>query len=158
MTSVELKTILADHALWLRGKGGKRANLSGANLSGANLSGADLSEANLSGANLYRANLSEANLSGADLLCQGNMHELRTMQFDTWAIGYTADTLQIGCQRHPIEKWRKWTTEAGREWIAKMDGQALAWADRNLSLVLAMIDANPATWTGHEAKAEEVAA
>jgi hypothetical protein len=158
MTSVELKTILADHALWLRGKGGKRADLRGANLSEANLSGANLSGANLSGADLFGANLSEADLSGADLLCQGNMRELRTMQFDTWPLGYTADTLQIGCQRHPIEKWRKWNTDAGREWIAKMDSTALAWADRNLSLVLAMIDANPATWTGHEAKAEEVAA
>jgi hypothetical protein len=183
MTSVELKTILADHALWLRGKGGKRADLRGADLFKADLSGAnlreaylreaylfkaDLSGANLREANLREANLREANLSGAELsganlrganlLCQGNMRELRTMQIDTWPLGYTADTLQIGCQRHPIEKWRKWNTDAGREWIAKMDGQALAWADRNLSLVLAMIDANPATWTGHEAKAEEVAA
>jgi hypothetical protein len=133
------------------------ANLSRANLSRADLCGADLSRANLYGANLGGANLYGANLCGADLLCQGNMREIRTMQFDAWAIGYTADTLRIGCQHHPIEKWRKWSTDAGRAWIAKMDSAALAWADRNLALVLAMIDANPATPTGHEAKVEEVA-
>ncbi len=76
-TPVELEQILDDHARWLSGTGGKRANLSRANLSGANLSranlsGADLSRANLSGANLsgadlYGADLSRANLYGADL-------------------------------------------------------------------------------------------
>jgi hypothetical protein len=133
------------------------ANLLEANLSGANLSGADLRGANLRWANLREADLSGANLSGANLLCQGNMRELRTMQFDTWAVGYTADTLQIGCQRHSIDKWRKWSTDAGRKWIANMDSGALEWADRNMALVLAIIDANPATPTGHEAEAEGVA-
>ena len=77
ITPAKLNHILADHAKWLRGEGGTRANLSGANLSGANLSEANLSEANLSwtnlswtnlsGANLSEANLSEANLYGANL-------------------------------------------------------------------------------------------
>jgi uncharacterized protein YjbI with pentapeptide repeats len=44
ITPDELKRILYRHAKWLDGKGGERANLSGANLSWA-----DLSEANLSG-------------------------------------------------------------------------------------------------------------
>jgi hypothetical protein len=78
------------------------------------------------------------------------MREVKTIQIDTWEISYTADTLQIGCQTHPIDKWRKWNTEAGRKWVKMMDGKALEWADRNLGLVLAMIDANPATPTGHE--------
>jgi hypothetical protein len=167
MTSEELKAVLDAHAAWLRGDNGKRANLreanlreanlSGANLSGANLSEANLRGANLRGANLRGANLRGANLSEANLLCQGNMTEIRTMQIDTWAIGYTADTLQIGCQRHAIAKWRKWNTDAGRAWVAKMEGAALAWADRNLALVLAIIDANPATPTGHETPAETAA-
>ena len=127
------------------------ANLSGAYLSGANLRCADLEFANLSGANLRCADLEFANLSGANLLCFGNMKEIRTMQIDTWEVGYTADTLQIGCQRHPIGKWRKWNTEAGRKWIEQMDNVALEWADRNLGLVLQIIDANPAAPTGHEA-------
>ena len=39
ITPDELKRILYRHAKWLDGKGGERANLSGADLSGANLSG-----------------------------------------------------------------------------------------------------------------------
>ena len=66
------------------------------------------------------------------------------MQVDTWDIGYTHDTLQIGCQRHAIEKWKKWNTPAGRKWIDSMDEGALDWADKHLDLVLAMIDASPA--------------
>jgi len=170
MTQNEIEAVLSDHALWLRDQGGKRADLRvadlrGADLRGANLRWADLSEANLRGANLRWADLSEANLreanlsvadlrgadlSGADLLCHGNMRELRTMQIGTWAVAYTDDTLQIGCQRHLIDKWREWNTEAGRKWIARMDHEALAWADRNLALILQIIDANPAAPTGQE--------
>jgi uncharacterized protein YjbI with pentapeptide repeats len=52
VNATELATILADHAAWLSGSGGKRADLHDANLHGADLSGADLRNANLSGANL----------------------------------------------------------------------------------------------------------
>jgi len=139
----------------LRGANLRSAYLSGAYLSGADLSGANLSGTNLSGAdlihaNLIHANLSSAYLSGAELRCMGNMREIRTMQIDTWEIGYTSDTLQIGCQRHAIKRWRKWDTEAGQKWIADMDSEAAAWAERNMALVLAIIDANPATPTGHK--------
>ena len=65
MTDIE--KILADHALWLRGEGGARADLSRADLSGADLSGADLTRADLSRADLSRADLSGADLSRADL-------------------------------------------------------------------------------------------
>ena len=72
MTKEEIAAVLADHLKWLRGEGGKRANLSRANLSradlsGANLSGADLTDADLSGANLSGADLTDANLSGAKI-------------------------------------------------------------------------------------------
>ena len=72
MTQEEIAAVLADHVRWLRGEGGKRADLTGADLTGADLSGANLSGANLFGANLFGANLSgadlsRANLSGADL-------------------------------------------------------------------------------------------
>ena len=142
----------------------REANLAEANLREANLRGAYLREANLAeanlrgaylrGANLEGANLEGANLEGAYFTCFGNMKEIRTMQGDTWEIGYTADTLQVGCQRHPIDKWRKWDTVAGRKWIEQMDSKALEWADRNLGLVLQIIDANPATPTGHEKEGE----
>ncbi len=117
----------------------KRANLYGANLSGANLSGA-----NLSGADLYGANLFGANRSYADLRAYGNMKQIKTLQFEKWEIGYTKDQLQIGCQRHEIEKWRKWNTEAGRKWVSMMDGDALEWAEKWLDLVLTIIDKSPA--------------
>ena len=130
------------------------ANLEGANLRGAYLRGANLRGAYLRGAYLRGANLRGAYLWGANLTCFGNMKEIRTMQVDTWKISYTADTLQVGCQRHPIDKWRKWDTVAGRKWIEQMDSKALEWADRNLGLVLQIIDANPATPTGHEKEGE----
>ena len=60
-----LAQTLADHASWLRGEGGARANLSGADLRGADLSGANLRGANLSGADLRWANFSWANLRWA---------------------------------------------------------------------------------------------
>jgi hypothetical protein len=72
-----LSEVIAEHAKWFCGSGGKQADLSGADLSGANLSGAslrranlrwaDLSGADLSGASLSGASLSGASLSGADL-------------------------------------------------------------------------------------------
>jgi len=65
--TIDVKQILEEHQLWLTGKGGKRADLSGANLYRADLSGAILSGANLYRADLFRANLSGANLSGANL-------------------------------------------------------------------------------------------
>jgi hypothetical protein len=77
MTSKELDKVLEEHAKWLCGEGGKRAdlygadlyeaNLYGANLYGANLYGADLYGADLCGANLYGANLCGADLRGANL-------------------------------------------------------------------------------------------
>ena len=63
MNADELKTILADHALWLSNSGKKRANLRWADLRWANLRWADLSGANLSGADQSWANLRAANLS-----------------------------------------------------------------------------------------------
>lgn len=67
MNADELKTILADHASWLDGDGGKKANLREANLRGVNLSGANLRGVNLSGADLSEADLRRANLREADL-------------------------------------------------------------------------------------------
>ena len=67
MSKDELKSILEQHWLWVRGNGGKRANLRDADLKGANLKGADLRDANLQGANLRGADLQGANLRGANL-------------------------------------------------------------------------------------------
>ncbi len=73
MDSSKLKEILDQHQLWIDGKGGSRADLTGANLyyadlRDANLTGANLGYANLGGANLERANLERANLKDAYLV------------------------------------------------------------------------------------------
>ena len=65
MNADELKSILASHAEWLAGRGGKQANLREADLRWTNLSGANLSKSDLRKANLSRAILSEADLRGA---------------------------------------------------------------------------------------------
>ena len=54
---------------------------------------------NLAGANLYDTNLSRADLEGANLLCRGDMKIIHTMQLDSYTIGFTKDTLQIGFVR-----------------------------------------------------------
>ena len=67
MEASELKEILDQHQLWIDGKGGSRADLTGANLYYANLRDANLTGANLTGANLGCANLGGANLVDANL-------------------------------------------------------------------------------------------
>ena len=170
MKSNELSRVLADHAEWNNDQAkGKRANLRCADLNGANLRGANLRDANLRGADLSSANISYANLHGADLRdadlhganlhgadlcgadlrganlrCLGNMFQIKTLQIDRWNVGYTYDTLQIGCQRHAIEKWMKWDTVAGHKWIARMDDNSLEWANKFLPVILNLITVSPA--------------
>ena len=67
MTQDEIDEILKQHELWLRGNGGKRADLHDADLLYAVLRDADLARSNLFGANLRYADLTEANLAGANL-------------------------------------------------------------------------------------------
>ena len=129
----------------LHGANLQGSNLHGANLHGADLQEADLQEADLRGANLRWADLHGANLRGADLLCLGNMQQVKTLQFDTWEIGYTKDTLQIGCQTHSIDKWERWNTKAGHKWVDSMDETALEWAEKYLDLVLEIVATSPAT-------------
>jgi len=69
MDAEELQEILRAHALWMRGKGGQRADLSGAFLRAIDLSDAELINAKLTAAHLERAHLEWAHLAGADLLC-----------------------------------------------------------------------------------------
>jgi hypothetical protein len=67
MEASKLKEILGQHQLWIDGKGGSCADLTGVNLHRANLSDADLRGAILRDANLTYANLTGANLGGANL-------------------------------------------------------------------------------------------
>ncbi len=111
----------------LRGADLSGADLRRAVLSGADLCGADLRDAVLRGADLRRADLRRAVLSGADLWnATGNSREVRTIQTDRWVVTYTAQDMQIGCQRHPITDW--WAFDDER--IARMDCDALDWWER----------------------------
>ena len=83
MTTQEISSILHEHAKWLKGEGGKCADLYGADLRGADLLGANLYGANLRGANLRDANLYGANLCGANLRGAENIDSI------TWSV-YTA--------------------------------------------------------------------
>lgn len=67
MNTDKLQKILADHGKWLRGEGGKRADLRGADPRGADLRGADLRGADLQGAHLRDTDLRGAYLRGANL-------------------------------------------------------------------------------------------
>ena len=117
LTVADLPRILNLHAKWLTGEdGGVRADLTDANLTDANLTDADLRGADLTGAILKGADLRDANLTGADLTdadlrnanltgAIGNANEIKTIQTEVWAIAYTNDVMQIGCQRHAIKDW-----------------------------------------------------
>ena len=125
------------------------ANLRSANLSSANLSYADLSYANLSSANLSYANLRSANLSSAYSLdeammpgCAGNMRELKSLFLDTYQITYTYKHLQIGCEKHLIKEWWKFTDAE----IRSMDGaKAVKWWKSYKAFIKRAIKISPAT-------------
>ena len=90
----ELKKILKEHELWLKGEGGKRADLSNADLRCANLRCVDLRYTNLRYTNLSNADLSFANLSYSNLrytnlrcadLSSANLKDIKT---NIHTIGY----------------------------------------------------------------------
>tara|TARA_R100000951_G_scaffold84582_1_gene72364 strand:- start:40 stop:576 length:537 start_codon:yes stop_codon:yes gene_type:complete len=101
------------------------ADLSGANLRCAYLNRADLNRANLSGADLCDAILCDANLRGANLWSTtGNKREVKSLQLEQYDVTYTAEVIQIGCQRHTIEEWANFS----RDDIAAMDAEdAVEW-------------------------------
>ena len=64
--------------------------------------------------------LSGANLSGASLCGASGLNDwVKCIQIEDWPITYTSDTMQIGCQRHPLEAWKNFTDAE----IRAMDGR-----------------------------------
>jgi len=111
----------------LSGDNLRYADLRGANLRYTNLRGANLRYANLSGANLRYTNLSgadlrDADLSDADLVsCSGNRNQIRSIFIsEYYAITYTSEIMQIGCERHSFDDW--WSFDDKR--ILEMDGKS----------------------------------
>ena len=119
MKSDQLAEVLRKHVLWLADSPeGERANLYGANLS----------RANLSGATLYGANLSGATLS----------FKFAQAYLAPWSVLVTPEYIEIGCQRHPIDRWLDWGRQDDPEEIHAMHSKARAWWNRHKSIVLAM--------------------
>ena len=112
------------------------ANLESANLESAYLRDANLRSANLIGANLMGANLMGANLMGANLICIGDMKYIRTMQIDTYQIGFTKDYLQIGNMKYTIKEWREFTKEVSDE----MDIPMLGWWSKWKEVIFKIIE------------------
>ena len=105
------------------------ANLAHAYLANAYLAGADLAHANLAlaylaGAYLANANLAGADLAGADLNGITGLNDwIKCIQIEDWPITYTAEVMQIGCQRHPLDAWQNFSDAeiramSGREALA----------------------------------------
>ena len=164
MNTSELQKILDEHKVWvesfrlrgdradLSGANLRLANLRGADLSGANLRGADLRGANLRGADLRLANLRDADLSGANLrgadlrgadldgVC-GLNDWIKNIQIEDWPISYTSETMQIGCQRHPLDAWRNFSDAE----IHAMDGRkALTFWHKWRETIFKIIEMAPA--------------
>ena len=132
------------------------AKLSGAMLRHTKLTGAYLWGADLQGANLWYADLRSANLRGVNLRdaylrsCSGNRAEVKSMSvIDVYPITYTADVLQIGCERHLISEWAQFDDDR----IMKMNGSSAMrfwreWKD----YIFMTIEKSPAVPTEHEEK------
>ncbi|MBT8085988.1 MAG: pentapeptide repeat-containing protein [Woeseia sp.] len=99
-------------------------------------------KANLDGAYLRGADLDGAYLRGAI----GNCMEIITTQTDRWTITRTADVMQIGCQRHSIERWWAFSDRQ----IEAMDENALEWWRKWKPILQEMIEIAPARPTRHE--------
>lgn len=103
---------------------------------------ADLSDADLIGASLRDADLSDANLRGANLRgANGVNNHIKCIQIDTYPITYTAEVMQIGCQRHSLAEWAEFSDAQ----IRAMDGsKALAWWKKYSAWIFATIELCPA--------------
>ena len=131
LTQKQINEIATLHQKWLNDEvDGAQANLRAANLRGANLTGA-----NLRGANLTGANLKDANLRGAN----GNLRHIKSIQMEKYYITYTFSIVQIGCERHSIEEWQKFSDET----IAKMDNGALEWWTKWKPIIMQIIEMAP---------------
>ena len=125
------------------------ADLRGAILSGAILIGADLRDAVLRGADLREADLTGADLRNADLRravlwnAMGNGTHIRTIQTDLWAVVYTSEVIQIGCEQHSIADW--WGFDDER--VDAMDRSALEWWQRWKPILKQIIETAPAVPT-----------
>ncbi len=98
--------------------------------------------ADMGGTNLTDATFLSPDFTGADLRwVVGDSRFVQSLQCgDRWAISYTHDTLNIGCQSHAIEQWWAFDDEA----INAMDRNAWVWWQVWKPLLQQIIAASPA--------------
>ena len=94
-TPYELQTVISEHAKWVVGEGGARADLSGANLSGANLYRA----------NLYRADLYGANLYGVKVKTSAAFNGLYKYIAMPVVAEDGTEYIHLGCKFHKVSEW-----------------------------------------------------
>lgn len=86
------------------------------------------------------------NLRGAVLWgCNGNRKQIKSLfMFEKYAVAYTSEHLQIGCENHRISEWWEFDDER----IARMDEGALDWWKENKEFIRSIIEKYPAvpTW------------
>ena len=74
------------------------------------------------------------------------MLEIKSAFLDTWPITYTAEYLQIGCERHPIADWWGFSDDK----IKTMDAGALVWWQKWKGTLRTLVEMSPAVPTGKE--------
>lgn len=74
-------------------------------------------------------------------------------QVDSYMVAYTADTMQIGCQTHPINRW--WSFDDAQ--ITAMDDDALEWWRVWKPILQQIIAASPAEPTAQQQPQSEAA-
>ena len=87
----EMKKILEEHAKWLKGEGGERADLRSANLSSA-----DLRSADLYGADLRSADLRSAKLTGFGIPDEGELIVWKKVQDKLVKLAIPPESKRIG--------------------------------------------------------------
>jgi hypothetical protein len=96
----------------------------GADFRGSNFSGADFSRADFSRTDFCDSNFRGSDFSGSQHQYKiGNMREWKSMQLDTYMIGFNDSILTIGCQQNTIAEWKSMQDEK----IKMMDAGALEW-------------------------------
>lgn len=90
------------------------------------------------------------NLRGANLsYVAGNLEQVKSIHTERWAVTYTADTMFIGCQTHPLTDWWGFDDRT----INAMDVGALKWWRKWKPILQAVIEASPAEPTKTETEA-----
>ncbi len=141
------------------------ADLMGAYLRDAGLSGADLSftdlrytvlrDATLRDATLRDAILRRADLRGVDLRDAdlrdviGNGREIKTVLTNVWIVTYTADIMQIDCQRHAIKDWWGFDDTTISD-MTYLNSKTLEWWRQWKPILRQIIVTSPATQTNNK--------